>query len=113
MRVNYPHKHSGQAAIICGTAPCLHKEFEIVRNVLPEAKVIAVNDAASIIEAAFIASVHEEKLSYFKVPAWFNFRHELPKTGSQKIQKHMIFDKNIDPEKVEGMIDFRSLKRRS
>ena len=35
-----------------------------------------------------------KRLSYFKVPAWFSFRCELPKTGSQKIQKHMICGPN-------------------
>jgi crotonobetaine/carnitine-CoA ligase len=54
-----------------------------------------------------------QKLSYFKTPGWIKFEEDLPKTGSQKIQKHLIFAKDVDPLKVEGMIDFRSLKRRS
>ena len=31
------------------------------------------------------------KLAYFKTPGWIKFQDELPKTGSQKIQKHLMF----------------------
>jgi crotonobetaine/carnitine-CoA ligase len=84
------------------------REEEVLACIVPADGIVPGEELAKI-----LFDYCNEKLSYFKVPAWFNFRCELPKTGSQKIQKHMIFDKNIDPLKVEGMIDFRSLKRRS
>jgi acyl-CoA synthetase (AMP-forming)/AMP-acid ligase II len=52
------------------------------------------------------------KLAYFKSPGWIKFQDELPKTGSQKIQKHLIFQSTVDPFKMEGLIDLRSSKRR-
>jgi crotonobetaine/carnitine-CoA ligase len=84
------------------------REEEVLACIVPADGIVPCEELAKT-----LFDYCNEKLSYFKVPAWFNFRCELPKTGSQKIQKHMIFDKNIDPVKVEGIIDFRSLKRRS
>jgi len=53
-----------------------------------------------------------ERLAYFKPPGWVMFVDDLPKTGSQKIQKHRIFAPGADPLTTPGMIDLRSLKRR-
>ncbi|MDA0341194.1 MAG: long-chain fatty acid--CoA ligase, partial [Proteobacteria bacterium] len=53
-----------------------------------------------------------ERLAYFKPPGWVMFVDDLPKTGSQKIQKHRIFEPGVDPVTAPGMIDFRALKRR-
>jgi acyl-CoA synthetase (AMP-forming)/AMP-acid ligase II len=53
-----------------------------------------------------------ERLAYFKPPGWVIFLDDLPKTGSQKIQKHRIFGLGIDPVTVPGMIDLRALKQR-
>jgi acyl-CoA synthetase (AMP-forming)/AMP-acid ligase II len=52
------------------------------------------------------------RLAYFKPPGWIMFVEDLPKTGSQKIQKHRIFEPGTDPLKAPGMIDLRALKRR-
>jgi len=51
-------------------------------------------------------------MAYFKPPGWIMFVEDLPKTGSQKIQKHRIFEPGSDPLKAAGMIDLRALKRR-
>jgi crotonobetaine/carnitine-CoA ligase len=53
-----------------------------------------------------------ERLAYFKAPGWIWFTNALPTTGTQKIQKHMIFPSTSDPRTSEGMIDLRELKRR-
>ncbi|MDX2156728.1 MAG: AMP-binding protein [Hyphomicrobiaceae bacterium] len=53
-----------------------------------------------------------ERLAYYKAPGWIWFARELPTTGTQKIQKHVIFPANADPREVAGMIDLRSSKRR-
>ena len=53
-----------------------------------------------------------ERLAYFKPPGWVIFVDDLPKTGSQKIQKHRIFEPGVDPVGAPGMIDLRALKRR-
>jgi crotonobetaine/carnitine-CoA ligase len=53
-----------------------------------------------------------ERLAYFKAPGWIWFTEALPTTGTQKIQKHMIFPPGADPRALDGMIDLRDLKRR-
>lgn len=53
-----------------------------------------------------------ERLAYFKAPGWIWFTDALPTTGTQKIQKHMIFPSTTDPRIMNGMIDLRELKRR-
>ena len=53
------------------------------------------------------------RMAYFKPPGWVKFVEDLPKTGSQKIQKHRIFAPGTDPLTAPGMIDLRSLKRRT
>lgn len=54
-----------------------------------------------------------ERLAYYKAPGWIWFTDKLPTTGTQKIQKHEIFPGGTDPRQLEGMIDLRSLKRRT
>jgi acyl-CoA synthetase (AMP-forming)/AMP-acid ligase II len=53
-----------------------------------------------------------QRMAYFKPPGWVMFVDDLPKTGSQKIQKHRIFESGTDPLQAPGMIDLRALKRR-
>ena len=53
-----------------------------------------------------------ERLAYYKAPGWIWFTGELPTTGTQKIQKHVMFPGMSDPRESPGMIDFRALKRR-
>jgi crotonobetaine/carnitine-CoA ligase len=54
-----------------------------------------------------------DKLAYFKAPGWMMFLEDLPKTGSQKIQKHRIFEAGSDPRSADGVLDFRDLKKRA
>jgi len=54
-----------------------------------------------------------QRMAYFKPPGWIMFVEDLPKTGSQKIQKHRIFEPDTDPLMAPGMIDLRHHKRRS
>jgi len=37
----------------------------------------------------------------------------LPTTGTQKIQKHSIYPDAVDPRRAPGVIDLRTLKKRS
>ena len=53
-----------------------------------------------------------QRLAYYKAPGWLWFANELPTTGTQKIQKHVIFPGAADPRDAPGMIDLRALKRR-
>lgn len=53
-----------------------------------------------------------ERLAYYKAPGWICFAESLPTTGTQKIQKHVLFPDQSDPRHAPGMIDLRSKKRR-
>lgn len=51
-------------------------------------------------------------LAYYKAPGWMWFAAEIPTTGTQKIQKHRIFEQGVDPRSLQGIHDLRSLKKR-
>ena len=51
-------------------------------------------------------------LTYYKLPGWIAFVDALPKTGTQKVQKGLIFPDLDDPRQATGAIDLRKLKKR-
>jgi acyl-CoA synthetase (AMP-forming)/AMP-acid ligase II len=53
-----------------------------------------------------------EKLAYFKAPGWVLFVDRLPTTGTQKIQKSLIFPTGEDPRRQAAALDLRDRKRR-
>ena len=53
-----------------------------------------------------------EKLAYFKAPGWVLFVDRLPTTGTQKIQKSLIFPKGEDPRQQPSALDLRDRKKR-
>lgn len=52
-----------------------------------------------------------ERLTYYKAPGWIRFVDDIPVTGTQKIQKHAMFEEGEDP--TDGAFDFRDRKKRS
>jgi crotonobetaine/carnitine-CoA ligase len=53
-----------------------------------------------------------ERLAYYKAPGWILLVDDLPTTGTQKIQKHMIFENSLDPRSMKEICDLRHLKKR-
>jgi crotonobetaine/carnitine-CoA ligase len=53
-----------------------------------------------------------EKLAYFKAPGWILFVDALPTTGTQKIQKSLIFPRGEDPRRRPSALDLRDRKKR-
>jgi crotonobetaine/carnitine-CoA ligase len=53
-----------------------------------------------------------ERLAYYKAPGWIHVLDSLPTTGTQKIQKHMIYPAGVDPCTLPEIIDMRDWKRR-
>ena len=99
--------HDGVAQVAVLATPDETREEEVF------ACVVAVNEsdrtetfARELFDLCF------ERLAYFKAPGWLTFVDDLPKTGSQKIQKHRIFGADGDPRDAAGVFDFRKLKRR-
>jgi crotonobetaine/carnitine-CoA ligase len=54
-----------------------------------------------------------ERLAYYKAPGWMHIVESLPTTGTQKIQKHTIYAAGVDPRSIAGIVDLRTLKKRS
>lgn len=52
------------------------------------------------------------RLAYYKAPGWVWITDQIPTTATQKIQKHQIFPKGVDPRGLAGMRDLRSWKKR-
>lgn len=94
-----------QVAVLAVPDPT--REEEVLACVVPAPGQVPTEDLA---RALFDHC--NERLAYFKPPGWIRFVDDLPKTGSQKIQKHRIFEPGGDPLAAPGMIDLRSLKRR-
>lgn len=67
---NFTDNYEGETAIICGSAPCLVKEYEKVVNWLRQRKVkfkvIGINEAVKRIYCDFLMSYHAEKIDSFK-----------------------------------------------
>ncbi len=74
--------------------------------------VVTRSDASGREAAEDLFRLCNQRLAYFKAPGWVWFADSLPTTGTQKLQKHMIFPDHTDPREAPGMIDLRHLKRR-
>jgi crotonobetaine/carnitine-CoA ligase len=87
-----------------------------VKDELREEEVLAcvvLNPSASTSGMADRLFQHcYERMAYYKAPGWIHFLDSLPRTGTQKIQKHTIYPDEIDPRTVPGVVDLRSRKRR-
>ena len=83
------------------------REEEVLACVVLKAGLGGRPEAAALFQYCF------ERLAYFKAPGWIWFAAELPTTGTQKLQKHMIFPGIADPRSVAGMLDFRGMKKRA
>jgi acyl-CoA synthetase (AMP-forming)/AMP-acid ligase II len=53
-----------------------------------------------------------ERLAYYKAPGWILFVDALPTTGTQKVQKTLIFPPGTDPRRLPDAIDLRGMKKR-
>lgn len=62
--------------------------------------------------AAGIVAYGRERCAYYKLPGWIVFLDDLPRTGTQKIQKHAIFGQDRDPREHPAALDLRALKKR-
>jgi crotonobetaine/carnitine-CoA ligase len=83
------------------------REEEVLACVVMKRAVPAVEAADALFRYCF------ERLAYYKAPGWIHVIDALPTTGTQKIQKHNIYQGGLDPRETPGIIDLRSLKKRS
>ena len=83
------------------------REEEVLACVVLRRPVPARDAAQSIFQHCY------DRLAYYKAPGWVHIVDSLPTTGTQKIQKHTIYSSGSDPRATPGIIDLRSLKKRS
>jgi crotonobetaine/carnitine-CoA ligase len=84
------------------------RDEEVLAAVVPAAGWDRTPETAqAIVEAG------REYLAYHKLPGWVVFVDDLPKTGTQKIQKGLIFPDGQDPRAHPGAVDLRALKKRT
>lgn len=99
------HESVAQVAVLA--VPDEVREEEVMACIVPSPGAMASETLAR----ALFDWCHQ-RLAYYKAPGWLLFVDSLPTTGTQKIQKHQIFSKDIDPRKLPGAIDLRALKKR-
>lgn len=77
------------------------------------AAVVLMQDVPASQETAFaICRQAESRLIRYKLPGWISFLDSLPVTGTQKVQKGLMFAESTDPRFDKRTIDTRSLKKR-
>ena len=92
------------AVLACADAV---REQEVLACIVPMPGIVA--DAALADELFAWANA---RIAYYKTPGWMLFLDTLPTTGTQKIQKQLIFPSGEDPRERPGIFDLRERKRR-
>ncbi|WP_137920941.1 AMP-binding protein [Hydrogenophaga sp. 2FB] len=87
------------------------REEEVLACVVLKPGYVARPDADDPLVCALFEHCNR-LLSYFKAPGWLLFTHEIPTTGTQKVQKHQLFSAGVDPRTAPGVIDLRHRKKR-
>lgn len=95
-----------EAVAVIGVTDDLRDE-EVMACILPMPG--TARDAAMARDIFDHARAH---LAYFKLPGWLVFVDDLPRTGTQKVRKGLIFPGLDDPRAAPGAVDLRALKKR-
>ena len=98
-------KEVEQVAVIAAPDP-IREEEVMACVVLTDGYIPDIDQAIKLFKYS------DKKLSYFKSPGWIMFLDFLPKTGSQKIQKHLILNDKDKSESGSYTYDLRHFKRR-
>ncbi|MGM0583517.1 MAG: AMP-binding protein [Pseudomonadota bacterium] len=97
--------HPGVKGVAVMACPDEMRDEEVFACLVPADGARADRAAAeSVLDFA------RERLAYYKLPGWVAFMEELPVTGTQKIQKHRIFEAGADPREDPRAIDLRAAK---
>lgn len=97
------HPAVRQVAVL--SVPDQMRDEEVMAVIVPDNGALADETTAhGILEFA------RQRVAYYKLPAWVVFRDSLPVTGTQKVQKHKLFDPGANPCADPGAIDLRAAK---
>jgi crotonobetaine/carnitine-CoA ligase len=98
------HPQTRQVAVVA--VPDEVREEEVL------ACIVLAHGEANATTARSLFDFCNARLAYYKAPGWILFVDDLPTTGTQKIQKHRIFEPGVDPRSLDGIVDLRSFKKR-
>ena len=99
------HHRVSQVAVLA--VPDEIREEEVMACVVPMPGVAPARELGEHLQDWCL-----EKLAYFKAPGWVLFVEQLPTTGTQKIQKSLIFPEGEDPRSRPAVLDLRDRKKR-
>lgn len=95
-----------EAVAVIGVTDEMRDE-EVMACILPKAGTPRDADTArAIFDGA------RDLVAYYKLPGWVAFVDDLPRTGTQKVRKGLIFPDVDDPRSAPGVVDLRDLKKR-
>ncbi len=109
---------AAEVEAVLQTAPWVHQVAVVpCPDEVREAEVLACivlkpTETPTIAMAQQLHTWADARLAYYKAPGWVLFVDHLPTTGTQKIQKHNIFQAGEDPRMRVGIFDLRALKKR-
>lgn len=83
------------------------RDEEVMACIIPQP---GIDCTAGLAQSIFNKA--REHLAYYKLPGWIVFVDDLPRTGTQKVQKGLIFPSLDDPRKACNATDLRALKKR-
>ena len=95
------------AQVACLAVPDEMRDEEVMACIVPADGI----DGGETL-AGDLMALCQEKLAYYKPPAWWLFVETLPTTGTQKVQKQQIFPHDTDPRAEPGVIDLRDRKKK-
>jgi crotonobetaine/carnitine-CoA ligase len=98
--------HVAQVAVLA--VPDSMRDEEVMACIVLKAGQADRATAEAIVDAA------RTKLAYFKLPGWIFFLENLPVTGTQKVQKHLLLPNGFsESEKYANLFDLRDKKKRN
>jgi len=59
------NKYKDRAAIICGSAPCLYRDFDLAIKARPDAVIVGVNEALWAVKCDMLMTYHIEEVYHF------------------------------------------------
>mgnify|MGYP006171323241 CR=1 FL=1 len=59
-----------------------------------------------------VVTLLQPRMAHFMLPRYVRVLQELPRTPTQKVQKHQLFSDGVDPRTAPGVIDLRHWKKR-
>lgn len=102
------YQHPDIEQVVVMPVPDPIREEEVLACIQLKDGVVADADRAAAIHAWAM-----ERLSYYKTPGYISFISEIPTTGTQKIQKNLIFEEGVNPLVLPTTFNMCELKKRS